>query len=58
MSPVTRTAAAGAALLAILALIAVAHHRLFGLRPSLYLTGAAMLLLFAIGAGSSNDRSR
>jgi preprotein translocase subunit SecY len=55
MPPVARTAAVGAAFLAILALMAVAHHRLFGLRPSLYLTGAAMLLLFAIGAGSGSD---
>jgi|GEM_PF-3486879 preprotein translocase subunit SecY len=56
MPPVARTAVVGAAFLAILALMAVAHHRLFGLRPSLYLTGAAMLLLFAIGAGSGSDR--
>lgn len=56
MSPVVRTAAVGAAFLAILALLAVVHHRLFGLRPSLYLTGAAMLLLFAIGMGLGSDR--
>lgn len=56
MSPVVRTAAVGAALLALLALLAVVHHRLFGLRPSLYLTGAAMLLLFAIGAGLGSNR--
>jgi len=55
MSPVARTAAAGAAALAILALLAVVHHRLFGLRPSLYLTGAAMLLLFAVGTGLGGD---
>lgn len=51
-----RAAALSAALLAVLALLAVVHHRLFGLRPSLYLTGAAILLLFAIGTGSGSDR--
>ncbi len=49
MHNVARQAAGAAAACAALALVAVVHHRLFGLRPSVYLTLATMLLMYAIG---------
>lgn len=52
-----RRAAGAAAACTALALVAVVHHRLFGLRPSAYLTFAAMLLLFAMAVHTSGPPS-